>query len=49
MATAELSAPLQNFVTLARSRKGNEKSEAQLFLDHFVCALGDGGVQIRNL
>ena len=45
MATAELQSSLAQFVTFARSLKGDEKSEAQLFLDHFFRALGHGGVQ----
>ena len=45
MATAELQSSLAAFVTFARSLKGDEKSEAQLFLDHFFRALGHGGVQ----
>ena len=45
VATAELQSSLAKFVTFARSLKGDEKSEAQLFLDHFFRALGHGGVQ----
>lgn len=45
MATAELQSSLAKFVTFTRSLKGDEKSEAQLFLDHFFRALGHGGVQ----
>ena len=45
VATAELQSSLAQFVTFARSLKGDEKSEAQLFLDHFFRALGHGGVQ----
>ncbi len=36
---------LADFTRFARSLKGDEKSEAQLFLDHFFRALGHGGVQ----
>jgi hypothetical protein len=43
--TGELNSSLAAFVTFARSLKGDEKSEAQLFLDHFFRALGHGGVQ----
>ncbi len=45
MATAELRSSLETFVTFTRSLKGDEKCEAQLFLDHFFRALGHGGVQ----
>ena len=45
MATAELQSSLAQFVSFARSLKGDEKSEAQIFLDHFFRALGHGGVQ----
>lgn len=45
MATAELQSSLAQFATFARSLKGDEKSEAQLFLDHLFRALGHGGVQ----
>ena len=45
MATAELQSSLGQFAAFARSLKGDEKSEAQLFLDHFFRALGHGGVQ----
>ena len=45
MPTAELQSSLAAFVTFARSLKGDEKSEAQIFLDHFFRALGHGGVQ----
>jgi hypothetical protein len=45
VAAAELQSSLAAFVTFARSLKGDEKSEAQLFLDHFFRALGHGGVQ----
>ena len=36
MTTAELSSSLSQFVAFTRSLKGDEKSEAQLFLDHFL-------------
>jgi SAM-dependent methyltransferase len=45
VATAELKSSLESFVKFARSLKGDEKSEAQIFLDHFFRALGHGGVQ----
>ena len=45
MATAELQSSLAQFATFARSLKGDEKGEAQLFLDKFFRALGHGGVQ----
>ena len=45
MATSELQSALAQFVGFARSLRGDEKSEAQLFLDHFFRALGHGGVQ----
>jgi hypothetical protein len=44
VATAELKTALAQFVTFARSLRGDEKSEAQSFLDHFFRALGHGGV-----
>jgi len=44
VATAELKSSLEKFVTFARGLKGDEKSEAQSFLDHFFRALGHGGV-----
>jgi SAM-dependent methyltransferase len=44
VATAELQSALAQFVTFARSLKGDEKSEAQSFLDHFFRALGHAGV-----
>ncbi|MDR3403161.1 MAG: N-6 DNA methylase [Chthoniobacter sp.] len=44
MATAELKSSLEKFVTFARGLKGDEKSEAQTFLDHFFRALGHSGV-----
>ncbi len=44
MATAELQSSLAQFVTFAHSLKGDEKSEAQTFLDHFFRALGHGCV-----
>ena len=45
MAPAELSSALAQFVALTGSLKGDEKSEAPLFLDHFIRALGRGGFQ----
>ena len=36
---------LAQFVTYTRTLKGDEKSEAPLFLDHLFRALGHGGVQ----
>ena len=36
---------LARFVAFTRTLKGDEKSEAQIFLDHFFRALGHGGVQ----
>jgi type II restriction/modification system DNA methylase subunit YeeA len=45
VATAELQSSLAQFAAFARALKGDEKSEAQLFLDHFFRALGHGGVQ----
>ena len=42
---AELQTSLAQFTAFARSLKGDEKSEAQIFLDHFFRALGHGGVQ----
>ena len=44
MATAELISSLTKFATFVRSLQGDEKSEAQLFLDHFFRARGHGGV-----
>lgn len=44
VATAELQSALAQFVTFARSLKGDEKGEAQTFLDHFFRALGHKGV-----
>ena len=44
MATAELKTSLAQFATFARALQGDEKSEAQTFLDHFFRALGHGGV-----
>jgi hypothetical protein len=43
--TSERRASLDQFAVFARSLKGDEKSEAQIFLDHFFRALGHGGVQ----
>lgn len=40
MATAELQSSLQKFAVFARSLKGDEKSEAQTFLNEFSRALG---------
>jgi SAM-dependent methyltransferase len=45
VATAELQSALAQFAAFAGSLKGDEKSEAQLFLDHFFRALGHDGVQ----
>ena len=45
VASAELRSSLEKFASFARSLKGDEKSEAQLFLDHFFRALGHVGVQ----
>ncbi len=45
MATAELIESLEKFVKFSRTLKGDEKSEAQIFLDHFFRALGHEGVQ----
>jgi type II restriction/modification system DNA methylase subunit YeeA len=42
--TAELRSSLTDFAAFARSLKGDEKGEAQLFLDHFFRALGHRGV-----
>jgi SAM-dependent methyltransferase len=44
VATAALQSALTQFVTFARSLRGDEKSEAQSFLDHFFRALGHKGV-----
>ena len=44
MATAELKSSLAAFVTFARGLKGDEKSEAQGFLERFFRALGHAGV-----
>jgi hypothetical protein len=41
--TVELKSSLAQFVTFAGSLKGDEKSEAQPFLDHFFRALGHAG------
>jgi SAM-dependent methyltransferase len=43
--TSERRASLDQFAVFTRSLKGDEKSEAQIFLDHFFRALGHGGVQ----
>ena len=45
VATPELRSTLEKFVTFMRSLKGDEKSEEQLFLDHFFHAFGHEGVQ----
>ncbi|MBA3960300.1 MAG: class I SAM-dependent DNA methyltransferase [Chthoniobacterales bacterium] len=39
----ELRASLTGFTNFARSLRGDEKSEAQTFLDHFFRALGHAG------
>ncbi len=39
----DLKAALTQFAVFARSLQGDEKSEAQPFLDHFFRALGHGG------
>jgi len=44
VATAELRTSLEKFAAFARSLHGDEKSEAQTFLDHFFRAVGHGGV-----
>jgi hypothetical protein len=44
VATAKLQSALAQFAAFARSLKGDEKSEAQSFLDHFFRALGHAGV-----
>ncbi len=43
VATAELRSSPENFAAFARSLHGDEKSEAQTFLDHLFRALGHGG------
>ena len=40
----ELKKALAEFVRFAQTLRGDEKSEAQTFLDHFFRALGHGGV-----
>ena len=45
MPGAEIKSSLAQFAAFARALKGDEKSEAQIFLDHFFRALGHGGVQ----
>ena len=40
----ELKAALNEFVRFAQTLRGDEKSEAQSFLDHFFRALGHKGV-----
>jgi hypothetical protein len=44
VATADLQSSLTQFAAFARSLKGDEKGEAQTFLDHFFRALGHEGV-----
>jgi hypothetical protein len=44
VATAELRSSLDKFAAFARSLKGDEKSEAQAFLERFFRALGHEGV-----
>ena len=44
VASAQLRESLQKFVSFAGKLKGDEKSEAQAFLDHFFRALGHDGV-----
>ena len=44
MATAELRTSLDKFASFARSLHGDEKSEAQGFLERFFRALGHEGV-----
>ncbi len=41
----ELKPALEEFARFARSLKGDEKGEAQLFLDKFFRALGHAGLQ----
>ena len=43
VASAELRSTLDKFAVFARSLKGDEKGEAQAFLDHFFRALGHAG------
>ena len=40
----EVKNALERFVRFAQTLRGDEKSEAQSFLDHFFRALGHGGV-----
>lgn len=40
----QLKEALTKFVAFARSLRGDEKSEAQTFLDHFFRSLGHAGV-----
>ena len=40
----ELKNALNEFVSFAQTLRGDEKSEAQTFLDHFFRALGHKGV-----
>ncbi|MBA3964065.1 MAG: class I SAM-dependent DNA methyltransferase, partial [Chthoniobacterales bacterium] len=44
MPLEESKAAFAGFVTFVRGLRGDEKSEAQTFLDHFFRALGHGGV-----
>jgi hypothetical protein len=44
VASAELRESLEKFVKFARNLKGDEKSEAQPFLDRFFRAFGHEGV-----
>ncbi len=44
MTSDELRASLDKFTTFVGTLKGDEKSEAQIFLDHFFRALGHDGV-----
>ncbi len=44
MPLEDLKPALADFVTFVRGLRGDEKSEAQSFLDHFFRALGHGGV-----
>ena len=41
---SELKSALNEFVRFAQTLRGDEKSEAQTFLDHFFRALGHEGV-----
>ena len=44
MPTADLKSSLVQFAAFARALKGDEKSEAQAFLERFFRALGHAGV-----